>query len=677
MGNCVATIRSGLRRRELQNHREKSRKEDHSLLEEEEEEQHSFAIYIINNAGDIHDFYDVEEEKIGEGSFGRVVKCTNLSTGAERAVKMLRKVRRKSQLVMFQNELSTLKMLDHPHIVKLYEHFEDRKFMYIVMEYCKGGELFDRLLEAGHFTEGQAAIIMQQIFRGVYYLHTMKVVHRDLKIENFMFAGDGPIEANMIKIIDFGFARSFKEGETMKTKVGAPYFVSPQILAGKYTEATDMWTVGTVMYILLCGYPPFFGDSDAEILTRVRGGVFSFNDADWRHVTELAKDLIRGLLRMSEVERITAKQALFDTWIVQTAPVLRAPLKQKYFENMRKYCSFNKFKQASLQIIVSQLEPEILKPLTDTFMWLDSSGEGHIDADEIEAGMKRAGWTEVEMPEDLHDMVSGLDADGSGEIGLGEFVASVLDLQVYAREEVCWAVFRIYDQDGDGQIGVTDLMDILNNGQPDGQEVVSAHECRDLLKEADEDGDRRISFLEFLNMMKGTTDLSKVKKEKEQKKSAKLEAALQAGEDAAAELLEVTNEDEEPPSNVEAPELSGKPLEEADGTELPATEAAQEEPPVGTLGSDAAANSVDVAPESASQSAEGDSLHRGSQELALPALPAEHERRGSGSASEPPGAEAKAKKDKKEKKEKKAKKEPAATEAPPGEAEAAEAAAQV
>jgi len=215
-------------------------------------------------------------------------------------------------------------------------------------------------------------------------------------------------------------------------------------------------------------------------------------------------------------------------------------------------------------------------------------------------------------------------------------------------------------------------MDILNNGQPDGQEVVSAHECRDLLKDADEDGDRRISFLEFLNMMKGTTDLSKVKKEKDQKKSAKLEAALQAGEDAAAQLLEVTNEDGEPPTNVEAPELSEKPLEEADGTELPSTEtAAQEEPPVRSLGSDAAANSVDNAPESASQSAEGDSLNRGSQELALPALPAEHERRDSASASEPPGSEAKAKKDKKEKKEKKAKKEKATTEAPLGEAEAA------
>jgi len=504
MGSCVATLRSGIKKR--QESRLKSKKEDNvNLLEEESAEAHSFAIYIIDNQGAIEDFYDVEDTKIGEGSFGRVCRCFNKSTGAERAVKMLRKVRRKSQLIMFKNELSTLKMLDHPHVVKLYEHFEDKRYMYMVMEFCQGGELFDRLLEVGNFSENQAAIIMQQIFRGVYYLHTMKIVHRDLKIENFMFAGEGPVEANMIKIIDFGFARSFEEGQFLKTKVGAPYFVSPQILAGKYAEATDMWSCGTIMYILLCGYPPFFGDSDAEILSRVRAGNFSFNDADWRHVSDLAKDLIRGLLRMSEIERVSAKQALFDQWIIQTAPVLRAPLKQKYFENMRKYVGFNKFKQATLQIIVSQLEAEIAKPLIDTFMWLDVSGEGHIDGEEIEAGMKRAGWTEVEIPEDLHEMVDGLDADGSGEIGLGEFVASILDLQVYAREETCWAVFRIYDQDGDGMIGNTDIYNILNNGQPGGQEVVTAHECRELIKEADDDGDKRISFSEFLDMMKGTS----------------------------------------------------------------------------------------------------------------------------------------------------------------------------
>eukprot|EP00434_Breviolum_minutum_P012460 symbB.v1.2.010977.t2/scaffold725.1/size168906/3 len=220
-----------------QESRLKSKKEDNvNLLEEESAEAHSFAIYIIDNQGAIEDFYDVEDTKIGEGSFGRVCRCFNKSTGAERAVKMLRKVRRKSQLIMFKNELSTLKMLDHPHVVKLYEHFEDKRYMYMVMEFCQGGELFDRLLEVGNFSENQAAIIMQQIFRGVYYLHTMKIVHRDLKIENFMFAGEGPVEANMIKIIDFGFARSFEEGQFLKTKVGAPYFVSPQILAGKYTE---------------------------------------------------------------------------------------------------------------------------------------------------------------------------------------------------------------------------------------------------------------------------------------------------------------------------------------------------------------------------------------------------------------------------------------------------------
>ncbi|CAK9052827.1 unnamed protein product [Durusdinium trenchii] len=155
MGSCVATLR-GARKVPLESQRLKSQKEDKADLLEEIDEVPSFAIYIIDNKGDIEDFYDVEDTKIGEGSFGRVCRCTNKSTGAERAVKMLRKVRRKSQLIMFQNELSTLKMLDHPHIVKLYEHFEDKRYMYMVMEYCRGGELFDRLLEVGHFTENQA-----------------------------------------------------------------------------------------------------------------------------------------------------------------------------------------------------------------------------------------------------------------------------------------------------------------------------------------------------------------------------------------------------------------------------------------------------------------------------------------------------------------------------------------
>eukprot|EP00931_Biecheleriopsis_adriatica_P014783 TRINITY_DN11683_c0_g1_i1.p1 TRINITY_DN11683_c0_g1~~TRINITY_DN11683_c0_g1_i1.p1 ORF type:complete len:787 (-),score=227.26 TRINITY_DN11683_c0_g1_i1:11-2371(-) len=479
-----------------------------SLLndDDEDDDQHgSFAIHIIDNKGVIDDFYDIEEEKIGEGSFGRVCRCTNRSTGSTRAVKILRKVRRKSQQALFKAELTTLKELDHPYVVALHEHFEDAKFLYMVMEFCSGGELYDKVVEVGHFSESQSAIIMQQIFRAIYYLHTMQVVHRDLKMENFMFASESPVEANQIKVIDFGFARHFRPQEAMHTKCGQPYFVSPQMLAGRYHEACDIWSLGVNAYILICGYPPFYGDSDAEVLSRVRTGNFSFNDADWRHISEAAKDLIRGMLRMNEGERVTAKQALFDVWLTQKAPVLRAPLKQKYVENMRKYVKFNRFKQASLRIIVSQLEPELLKPLIDTFMWLDTTGDGLIAGDEIASGMRRAGWTEVEIPEDLNELVAEIDSDGSGEIGLGEFVASCLDLQIYAREEVCWAAFRIYDQNGDGKIGVTDLHMILNNGQPEGEEVVSKWDCKDMIFTAAQGESERVSFNQFMDMMKRST----------------------------------------------------------------------------------------------------------------------------------------------------------------------------
>lgn len=544
--NCSACCR-GQKRNSSRSSKRKSRRldEERDLLGDQDELTFTHPIYIIDNLGQIDDFYAVEEEKIGEGSFGRVCKCTNRSTGTVRAVKILQKVRRKSQLLMIRNELATLKMLDNPYIVKIYEHFEDDKYLYIVMEHCAGRELFDRILEVGHFTENQSALMMQQIFRAVYYMHNQNVVHRDLKIENFMLAHPGPVEANMVKLIDFGFARQITDGEVMKTKCGAPYYVSPQLLAGKYTQATDMWTLGVIMYILLCGYPPFFGDSDAEILSRVRTGNFTFSDSDWRHTTEKAKDLIRGMLRMDEGARCTAKEALFDEWVQLKAPTLKAPLKPAYFENMRKYTTFSKLKKAALQIILWQLEPELVKPLIECFQWLDETGEGLISADEIEKGMHRAGWDVVDIPEDLNQMADALDEDGSGEIGLTEFAAAVLDMQVYTQEEVCWAAFRIFDQNGDGQIGVSDLHQILNNGQPD--EVIDKEDVKALIALVDEDGDRRVSFAEFMKMMRGNVKKSPggrsksrrtTKKERETERDARASTSpAQDAADAEAEDL--------------------------------------------------------------------------------------------------------------------------------------------
>merc|ERR550537_1578954 len=133
-------------------------------------------------------------------------------------------------------------MMDHPNIIKLYETFEDHRNIYLIMEICSGGELFDRIIETGHFTEVQAAIVMQQIMRGMFYMHEIKLTHRDLKPENFLFQTKDPIEKCTLKIIDFGLSCKFTEGGVLTTKAGTPYYVAPQVLAGKYDQSADLWS---------------------------------------------------------------------------------------------------------------------------------------------------------------------------------------------------------------------------------------------------------------------------------------------------------------------------------------------------------------------------------------------------------------------------------------------------
>ncbi|EER07958.1 calcium-dependent protein kinase, putative, partial [Perkinsus marinus ATCC 50983] len=173
------------------------------------------------------------------------------------------------------------------------------------MELCTGGELFDRIIEVGHFTEVQAAIIMQQILRAIYYMHENHIMHRDLKPENFLFSTKEPLEKSCLKIIDFGLSTKFGKDDIMTTKAGTPYYVAPQVLAGKYDESCDLWSCGVIMYILLCGYPPFYGETDADVLTKVRLGNYTFNASDWKGISEDAKDLIRKLLKINPRDRYT------------------------------------------------------------------------------------------------------------------------------------------------------------------------------------------------------------------------------------------------------------------------------------------------------------------------------------------------------------------------------------
>jgi len=458
------------------------------------------AAFIMSNAGNVLNFYDLDKKKLGEGSYGSVCKAKNKSTSAIRAMKTISKSQMKN-VDRFKQEIAIMKMMDHPNIIKLYETFEDHRNIYLVMELASGGELFDRIIECGHFTEVQAATLMQQIVRAIYYMHENKICHRDLKPENFLFMTKEPIEKNLLKIIDFGLSCKFEPGQVLATKAGTPYYVAPQVLAGKYDQLSDLWSVGVIMYVMLCGYPPFFGETDAEVLSKVRLGNFSFNAADWKNVSEDAKNLIRMLLKMNPKDRYTAEQALNHEWIKNKAPKAQpVSLQGGFVDNLRSFRSQNKLKKAALHIIAGQLNEDQIKKLRETFMMLDGNGDGLLSAAEMKEGLAKAGLKDI--PPDLQQILEDVDSDGSGVIDYTEFLAATLDAREYLKEDVCWSAFRVFDRNGDGKITADELAAVLEN--EDVQNIAGGgNAIMELMKCHDTDGDGSMDFSEFMAMMKG------------------------------------------------------------------------------------------------------------------------------------------------------------------------------
>merc|ERR1712151_363364 len=380
-----------------------------------------------------------------------------------------------------------------------FETFEDTKNVYLVMELCGGGELFDRIVTAGHFTETWAACVMQQIFRSIFYIHESGVVHRDLKPENFLRLNKGPIDKNVVKIIDFGLSTRWTPGQILTTKVGTPYYVAPQVLNGSYDNLCDLWSCGVIMFILLVVYPPFAGQTDNEVFAKVRLGNVTFDKADWRCISNDAQDLVKYLLKVRPRERCTAEQALNHIWIKHAAPQApRVPLRPGFVDNIRSFRSQNKLKKAALQVIAGQLSEERIKGLRETFTSLDENGDGLLTVAELKAGLEQAGMADA--PEDLQAIVDGLDGDGSGYVDYSEFLAATLDRRCHLQEDVCRIAFDIFDLDNDGKITLAEIKQVL---AVDGvSDAIGLTTAKGIIDDLDKDGDGTVDFEEFMAMMR-------------------------------------------------------------------------------------------------------------------------------------------------------------------------------
>jgi calcium-dependent protein kinase len=243
-------------------------------------------------------------------------------TGQRLAVKSIRKSDQAVKPGCLQREIMLLEEMKHSNIIQLVDVFEDDEYLHLVTDLCKGGELFDKIVDKassgnGCFSEHQAAQILHQILTAVSYLHKRNIVHRDIKPENILF--ETTAEDSPIKVIDFGLARKHyaNKGEpNMTTVVGTPYYIAPEVLRKNYGKACDLWSIGVIAYVLLCGYPPFNGNNNAEVYESVRRGIYWFPSEDWKNVSSGAKDFISRLLQKDPRNRMTVDQALRHPWLI-------------------------------------------------------------------------------------------------------------------------------------------------------------------------------------------------------------------------------------------------------------------------------------------------------------------------------------------------------------------------
>ncbi|CAD8065224.1 unnamed protein product [Paramecium sonneborni] len=445
-------------------------------------------LFVNLKKGSINKVYTFGQV-LGQGAFGKVWKVTHKTTGLIRPMKQIKKSEliKEDEQKLFQ-EMHILKNLDHPHIVKLYELYQDQNNYYMITEYLSGGELFERIKKMQIFTEKRASELIRQILLAINYCHDQKIVHRDLKPENILFSGPEP-ELNL-KIIDFGCSRRFNTSKMTK-RLGTPYYIAPEVLGHNYTEKCDIWSCGVILYILLCGYPPFTGKTEKEIFEKVKLGKLRFPNEEWEFISKEAKHLIQKMIQVDVNLRYSASQVLSDPWFQKHTHY--QPINKKVLENLSQFQATSEFRIAIVQYIISQMtNHKEIEDLQHTFQSLDANRDGVLSKEELIQGYKKIIKNQEQAELQAERILEDIDKNLSGQIDYSEFImASINQSKILSQKKIEQA-FRIFDLDGDGYITKQELEDVMGTLNQDVWQL--------FLQETDHNQDGKISYQEFLKL---------------------------------------------------------------------------------------------------------------------------------------------------------------------------------
>lgn len=449
---------------------------------------------LQRKTGNMKEFFTLGK-KLGQGQFGTTFLCVEKGTGIKYACKSIakRKLLTDEDVEDVRREIQIMHHLSgHPNIIAIKGAYEDVISVHVVMELCAGGELFDRIIQRGHYTERKAAELTRTIVGVVEACHSLGVMHRDLKPENFLLVDHK--EDSLLKTIDFGLSIFFKPGETFNDVVGSPYYVAPEVLKKRYGPEADVWSAGVIVYILLSGVPPFWAETEQGIFEQVLHGDLDFSSDPWPSISESAKDLVRRMLIRDPRRRLTVREVLCHPW-VQDGVAPDKPLDSAVLSRMKQFSAMNKLKKMALRVIAESLSEEEIAGLKQMFKMLDADNSGQITFEELKAGLNRVGANLKES--EIYDLMQAADVDNSGTIDYGEFVAATLHLNKVEREDHLFAAFNYFDKDGSGYITPDELQQACEEfGIEDAR-------LEELIREVDQDNDGRIDYNEFVAMMQG------------------------------------------------------------------------------------------------------------------------------------------------------------------------------
>ncbi|VAH11372.1 unnamed protein product [Triticum turgidum subsp. durum] len=334
----------------------------------------------------------------------------------------------------------------HRSIVELRGAYEDRHSVNLVMELCEGGELFDRIIARGHYSERAAATLCREVVSVVHSCHSMGVMHRDLKPENFLFLNKR--EDSPLKATDFGLSVFFKPGEQFRDLVGSAYYVAPEVLKRRYGAEADIWSAGVILYILLSGVPPFW-------------------HAD-------------------------------HPWIREDGEAPDKPLDITVISRMKQFRAMNKLKKVALKIVAESLSEEEIVGLREMFKSLDTDNSGTITLDELRAGLPKLGTKITES--EIRQLMEAADVDGNGTIDYVEFISATMHMNRLEKEDHIFKAFEYFDKDHSGYITVDELEEALKKYDMGDEATI-----KDIIAEVDTDHDGKINYQEFVAMMKNNS----------------------------------------------------------------------------------------------------------------------------------------------------------------------------